>query len=127
VPFPLSASSWLIVLELPAGTPIGGVSWHPVSYGGNLGCCAWNIGVGLIPEARGRGAGTIAQRLLAEYLFATTALDRVEAGTDVDNLAEQRSLEKAGFRREGVVRGAQIRGGRRRDVVNYGLLRTDLA
>jgi RimJ/RimL family protein N-acetyltransferase len=69
--------------------------------------------------------GTIAQRLLAEHLFATTPLDRVEAGTDVDNIAEQKALERAGFRREGVLRGTQVRGGVRRDLVHYGLLRTD--
>jgi len=64
--------------------------------------------------------------MLAEFLFDTTELDRVEATTDVDNVAEQRALEKSGFTREGVTRGAQLRGGVRRDVVHYGLLRSDL-
>jgi RimJ/RimL family protein N-acetyltransferase len=125
-PMPPSPSSWLVIIDLERGLPIGGLSYRVVSYGGSLGCLAWNIGVGLLPEERGRGVGTLAQRLLAEHLFATTELDRVEASTDVDNVAEQRALEKAGFRREGVVRGAQLRGGRRRDVALYGLVRADL-
>jgi RimJ/RimL family protein N-acetyltransferase len=123
---PPGPSAMLTVLDEQTGALLGGVSWHPVDYGGTLGCSAWNIGIGLLPSARGRGVGTTAQRLLAEHLFATTELDRVEAGTDVENLAEQRALEKAGFRREGVLRGTQVRGGTRHDLVHYGILRTDL-
>ncbi|HEU5471553.1 MAG TPA: GNAT family N-acetyltransferase [Actinophytocola sp.] len=124
-PLPPNHSAWLTVLD-PAQMPVGGVSWHVVSYGGTLGCLAWRIGIGLVPAARGRGLGTAAHRLLAEYLFATSELDRIEAHTDVDNAAEQRALHKAGFTHEGVVRGAQLRGGVRRDVALYGLLRADL-
>jgi RimJ/RimL family protein N-acetyltransferase len=115
---------WLTIVA--GGVPVGGISYRPASYGGTVGCLAWNLGISLLPEARGRGIGSLAQRLLAEFLFDTTELDRVEATTDVDNLAEQRALEKAGFIREGVTRGAQLRGGIRRDVVHYGLLRSDL-
>jgi RimJ/RimL family protein N-acetyltransferase len=116
----------LSVLDEHTGELLGGVSWHAVDYGGTVACSAWNIGIGLLTEARGRGFGTRAQRLLVEHLFATTELDRVEASTDVENLAEQRALEKAGFQREGVLRGAQLRGGVRRDLVHYGLVRSDL-
>lgn len=125
-PMPPNTSSWLTIMDTERGVAVGGLSYRVVSYGGTLGCVAWNIGVGLVPEERGRGFGTVAQRLLVEHLFATTELDRVEAATDVDNLAEQRALEKAGFRREGVARGAQLRGGQRRDVALYGIVRADL-
>jgi RimJ/RimL family protein N-acetyltransferase len=120
-------TSLLTVLDEHTGELLGGVSWHAVDYGGTVSCSAWNIGIGLLPEARGRGYGTRVQRLLVEHLFATTELDRIEASTDVENLAEQRALEKAGFRREGVLRGAQLRGGVRRDLVHYGLVRGDLS
>ena len=43
--------------------------------------------------------------MLARYLFAHTTAHRLEAGTEVGNVAEQRALEKAGFSREGVTRG----------------------
>jgi RimJ/RimL family protein N-acetyltransferase len=118
-------SSLLSVLDAESRTLLGGVSWHAVDYGGTLGCSAWNIGIGLLPGERGRGVGSTAQRLLAEYLFATTELDRVEASTDVDNIAEQKALTRAGFTREGILRGAQLRGGARRDLVHFGKLRTD--
>jgi RimJ/RimL family protein N-acetyltransferase len=114
------------VLDVETGELLGGVSWHPVDYGGTVSCTAWNIGIALLPDARGRGIGTLAQRLLVEHLLATTELDRIEASTDVDNVAEQRALEKAGFRREGVLRGAQLRRGIRRDLAHYGLVRGDL-
>ena len=120
-----SRSSLLSVVDESTGDLLGGVSWHAVDYGGTVSCSAWNIGIGLLPAARGRGVGTLAQRLLVEHLFATTELDRVEASTDVANVAEQRALEKAGFRREGVLRGAQLRGGVRRDLAHYGLVRGD--
>lgn len=43
------------------------------------------------------------------------------------DLAEQRSLEKAGYRREGIQRGAQYRAGGYHDPIVYGRLRDDRA
>ena len=114
----------LVVLEAD-GTPIGTVGWHEVHYGPGPGSRAWNIGIALIPEFRGHGYGAEAQRQLADYLFETTDANRVEAQTDVDNLAEQRALEKAGFVREGIARGAQLRAGAYHHLVTYARLRQD--
>jgi RimJ/RimL family protein N-acetyltransferase len=113
----------LIVERIAGNKPIGTVSWRQVRYGPTPESVAWNIGITLIPEMRGLGFGPIAQRLLADYLFATTSVNRVEAATDVENLAEQRALEKAGFFREGVFRGAQYRAGAWHDLVFYSILR----
>ena len=114
-----------MVVTLDDGTPVGIVSWHGVAYGPNRRSLAWNIGITIVPEHRGRGHGAAAQAMLAEHLFATTDVNRVEATTDVHNVAEQRALERAGFRREGVLRGAQHRDGRWHDVVLYARLRED--
>jgi RimJ/RimL family protein N-acetyltransferase len=116
----------LIVVERASDKPIGTVSWHEVRHGPNPESFAWNIGIALIPEARGRGFGGPAQRLLALYLFATTSANRVEATTDVENIAEQRALEKAGFSRDGVLPGAQYRAGAWRDQALYSILRAAL-
>jgi RimJ/RimL family protein N-acetyltransferase len=124
-PFRNERNGELMVERLSDGEPIGAVSWHRVGYGPNDGSAAWNIGISLVPEARGHGFGTEAQRLLADYLFAATGFDRVEASTDVDNIAEQRALDKAGFIREGLLRGAQERSDIRHDLVNFARLRTD--
>jgi RimJ/RimL family protein N-acetyltransferase len=83
------------------------------------------IGIWLRPEYRGRGIGTAAQARVAELFFRHTTVNRVEAHTDVENVAEQRALEAAGFWREGVTRGAQWRDGAYDDGVLYAVLRTD--
>jgi RimJ/RimL family protein N-acetyltransferase len=104
---------------------VGSVSWHEVWYGPTTGSRAWNIGIGLAPIARGRGVGSMAQRLIAEHLFATTDINRVEASTDVTNEPEQRALERAGFTREGVIRKAQQRADGHHDLYAYSILRSD--
>ena len=115
-----------LIVELVAdGEPIGVVGFHAVGYGPNPESRAWNIGIGLLPEARGQGYGSEAQALFAAYLFETTEVNRIEAQTDVDNVAEQRSLEKAGFVREGTIRGAQHRVGAYHDLVAYSILRDE--
>ena len=83
------------------------------------------LGIDLQPEGRGQGLGTEAQRILADWLFETTPVNRVEASTDVDNIAEARALEKAGFTREGINRGAQFRAGAYHDLVMFSRLRDD--
>jgi RimJ/RimL family protein N-acetyltransferase len=107
------------------GRIAGSVSWQAVAYGPNPQSRAWAIGIELDRDFCGRGIGTCAQRLLADMLFATTDAARVEATTDVANSAEQRALEKAGFRREGVLRSAQWRRGRWHDLVAYARVRGD--
>lgn len=104
---------------------LGSVSWHARTYGPNAGSSVFDFGISLRPHARGQGHGSRAQRLLADYLFATTPVHRVQAETDVENTAERRALVRAGFTEEGVLRGAQWRGGRYCDLVSYARLRTD--
>ena len=84
------------------------------------------IGIWLRSAARGRGLGGAAQRALAELFFTHTAVNRVEAHTDVDNIAEQRALAAAGFTREGLIRGAQWRDGAYRDGYLYAIVRSDV-
>jgi RimJ/RimL family protein N-acetyltransferase len=116
----------LIIERLSDGIAIGTVGWRRVAiYGPSPWSDTFNIGIELVPEARGQGHGSEAQRLLADYLLASSDVNRVEASTDIDNVAEQRSLDKAGFRREGVTRGAQFRGGGYHDLVVYSRLRAD--
>ena len=102
---------------------IGSISYHPVRYGPNSGSSHYNIGISLAPEQRGKGYGVEAQKLLADYLFRTYPVGRVEATTDITNIPEQRALEKAGFTREGVLRQAQWRNGQLHDMVQYSKIR----
>ncbi|MFE3263055.1 GNAT family N-acetyltransferase [Streptomyces sp. NPDC059215] len=102
---------------------VGEVQWHEVLQGPASPC--WNIGISLLVTERGKGYGRQAQRRLVEYLFAHTKVNRIEASTEVVNIAEQRALEGAGFTREGVLRGACFRAGAWRDMVIYSVLRAE--
>jgi RimJ/RimL family protein N-acetyltransferase len=103
------------------GTCAGWVTWRRFDTSSAL-----DIGVALFPEHRGKGVGTDAHRQLVRYLFDTTPVHRLQAGTEMGNLAEQHALERAGFLREGVVRGLYFRAGQWRDSVLYGLTREDV-
>lgn len=94
-----------LIVCTPAGERIGTTDYRRVSYGGGVSNRAYQIGIALLPQHRGHGYGSAAQRLLAAYLFATYAVERVEATTDVTNVAEQRALVRAGFAREGCYDG----------------------
>jgi RimJ/RimL family protein N-acetyltransferase len=103
----------------------GLVSYRRDSYGGAA--PYWEIGIALLPEWRGRGIGWRAQALLADYLFSHSPAQRIQAGTHAENAAEQRSLVKAGFQLEGVVRACEFRAGAWRDGYLYSRLRDDPA
>ena len=108
-----------------AGELLGSVSWIWQRWGPNAQSRNPMIGIRLAGNARGRGAGTEAQRQLVDLFFRHTTTNRVEAHTDVENIAEQRALEKAGFTREGMTRGAQWRDGAYHDGYLYSILRKD--
>lgn len=50
-----------------------------------------------LPEYRGMGFGTEAQKFLIMYLFERMEVEQVELFTDVDNHPQQRCLQKLGF------------------------------
>jgi RimJ/RimL family protein N-acetyltransferase len=85
------------------------------------------IGYWLIPRARGRGFGSRAVGLLARWAVTDALLARVEALVVPENIASQRVLEKAGFRREGHLRSYLAFGGQRADALIYSLLPSDLS
>jgi RimJ/RimL family protein N-acetyltransferase len=62
------------------------------------------FGLWLGPDARGRGVGTRSLRLVADWTFATTAAIRLDTFIMVGNETSNRMVERAGFRREGVLR-----------------------
>jgi len=101
---------WLITLTQLDRTEVavGDLSAHAVWYGPTSGSRALNIGIGVVNEYRGKGIGAIAQRLLVDELHKE-GIVRVEAQTDIENFAEQKALENAGFKYEGTLRKAQGR------------------
>jgi aminoglycoside 6'-N-acetyltransferase len=115
-----------LIVELDDGTWIGDINWRTERWGPSARSKCPAFGIALLPDHRGHGYGTAAQRLLIDHLFIRDPqLERVQSDTAADNHAEQRSLEKVGMEREGVVRHAEFRDGHYHDHVLYGILRSE--
>ena len=85
------------------------------------------VGYWLRPEARGRGAATIALQLVARWAFDEVGVQRLELTTAPENVASQRVAERAGFIREGVLRRlVATKTNGRQDTVLFSLLPADL-
>ncbi|MGR6965877.1 GNAT family N-acetyltransferase [Geodermatophilus sp. URMC 61] len=105
------------------GELVGSCGLHHLQGGG--GRLGPEIGYWVAPWARGQGHAAEAARALADWAFAHGAV-RVHLFTDVANTASQRVAERAGFLREGVVRGClDHRDGTWTDGVLFGRLRGD--
>jgi len=83
------------------------------------------IGYGLVPSERGKGYCTEAVKIMVDYLFLSKNIVRIYALTNVRNVASQKVLEKAGFKKEGVIRKSLFVRGEWRDRCIYGILREE--
>lgn len=79
---------------------------------------AWHMGIELAPEARGKGIGTIALKLLREWAFSHGA-HRVEGSTAHDNYAMRGAFEKAGWNFEGVLKKLFMEDGKGVDYYSF--------
>lgn len=84
-----------------------------------------NLGYWVRSSATGRGVAVAAVRAVSRWAFARTDLERLEIVVLEDNLRSLRVAEKAGARREGVLRARLRHRGRSRDAVMYSLVRED--
>lgn len=84
------------------------------------------IGYWIAAEARGRGVGTRATRLLSRWALTSLGLERLELLAHPENEASQRLAERAGFTREGTLRRYRRRHGVREDLVMFSLLADEL-
>jgi len=84
------------------------------------------IGYGIDePSLREKGYASEGAKLLIDYLFATKTIVRLQATTNISNLASKRVLEKLGFMKEGTLRKSDFIDGTFSDVLIYGLLREE--
>lgn len=106
-----------------AGRPVGsiGIRWLDGFDEGTA-----EVGYWVASDARGRGLCTRALRLAS--IWALESTERLQLRADVENGPSNRVAEKAGFRREGVLRSSRYNGrlGRRVDFAMYSLLPNDL-
>ncbi|MFE5294832.1 GNAT family N-acetyltransferase [Streptomyces sp. NPDC056632] len=101
----------LAVVERASGRVVGEAVLHEWDPGNES--CAFRIC--FTPAGIGRGLGTEATRLIVGHAFETLGLYRVWLEVYAFNPRARRAYEKAGFRPEGVLRGALLWEGERVD------------
>lgn len=85
------------------------------------------LGYCLASAAQGQGFMNEALRSLLNYAFGDLRLNRLEADIDPRNLASAATLERLGFRHEGLLRQRWMVAGEVSDSALYGLLAEDWA
>jgi RimJ/RimL family protein N-acetyltransferase len=113
----LTEGQWFGI-EKKDGTKIGLIA-HFLSSGRTA------IGYALLPNERGKGYGSEAIKIMIDYLFLSKNIVRIQAETHPRNMASQRVLEKAGFRKEGIVRKSFFSRGEWRDAALFSILRDE--
>ena len=111
-----------VVTDAETDMVLGSVGLHGIDPA--TGRCAG--GYWVAPQARGRGVATRGMRLLCSYAGRELGVERIELWIEPSNVASQRVAEAAGFRREGLMRSFMPVQGRRRDMLMYSLLPSDL-
>jgi RimJ/RimL family protein N-acetyltransferase len=108
------------IIEKKDGTKIGWISHRLAQPDG------WTeIGYLILPKERRKSYGAEAIQLVVDYLFLTKDIVRVQAGTHVKNIPSQKTLEKIGFKREGIIRKAYFIHGSWADHYMYSILREE--
>jgi RimJ/RimL family protein N-acetyltransferase len=108
-----------LAIVAPTGEVLGCIELHIRRQG------VGQIGYWVAPWARRRRVATRALVLLSRWALATLPLFRLQVTAAPDNVASQAVAERAGFRREGLLRSyAEIKGWRR-DLVMFSRLPTD--
>jgi ribosomal-protein-alanine N-acetyltransferase len=137
VPYPYTeqdANAWVLTrleaaLEQPRETQfalrrhdgflIGGIGFM---LGKGVSAHRGELGYWVAKDYRRRGLAAAAIEAIIAYAFRDVGLRRLQAWVFVHNAASQRVLERAGFRREGLLQGYHLKNEVLLDTIIYGLL-----
>jgi ribosomal-protein-alanine N-acetyltransferase len=108
----------VFIIEKKDGTKIGYIGYGPTTT-------CFEIGYGLIPSERSKGYCAEAIKIVVDYMFLSKEIVRIQAQTDVRNIASQKVLEKVGFKKEGIVRKLVFIRGEWRDYYLYSIIREE--
>jgi len=112
-----SREKWFII-EKKDGSKIGQISHSPRGP-------HFLIVYTLLPSERNKGYCTEAVMIVVDYLFLSRNTVRIQAETNPRNIASQKVLEKAGFRKEGLIRRSIFVRGKWEDGFLYSILREE--
>ncbi len=112
----------LMICDLKSDKPIGEIGFSSIDLINRRGRTFTLIGD---TSYRNRGIGTEAKNLLLEYGFNTLNLNRIYCSVISDNKDWISSLQRLGFKIEGLEREASFRDGEYRDKVMLGLIKVD--
>jgi diamine N-acetyltransferase len=110
------------IYERSSGRAIGNCGLHEVDLANRRTVVGIMIGE---PDARGRGYGTEAMRLLVDYAFTALGLHSVMLMVFEYNIAGRRCYEKVGFREIGRRRESRWYNGRFWDEIHMDILTTE--
>jgi RimJ/RimL family protein N-acetyltransferase len=110
---------------LAATDAAGGLVGQTMLFGFDHPNASAELGFWVAPDARGRGIAVAEVRLTCSWAFDELKLERIWAMTTPQNVAAQAAMERAGFTREGTLRGFERTEDGRWDLVSFGLLATD--
>ena len=110
------------IIEKKDGSTIGYIwhfiTMHPVAK-------LLEIGYFTIPSETGKGYCSEGAKIMVDYLFLSKDIVRIQAHTDVRNVASQKVLENVGFKKEGIVRKFLFNRGKWMDGCLYSILREE--
>jgi [ribosomal protein S5]-alanine N-acetyltransferase len=112
----------LVIVTRETDRPVGMTGLHQIDPKNR------HAGFGIMlgePDEWDKGYGTEATRLVVGYAFETLNLNRVWLHVFENNPRGLRAYEKAGFRKEGVLRQDNFREGRYWDTIVMGVLRCE--
>lgn len=84
-----------------------------------------SAGYFVVPSARRRGAAAAALAALTGFAWTLSGLHRIQLYIEPWNAGSIATAERAGYRREGLLRSYEEVGGRRRDMLLYATIRED--
>ena len=112
-------TNFAIVVE---GAAVGGIGWVPHS---DVERFSAEFGYWLAEPLWGRGIMSAVVNDFVDFVFTETAIIRLYAGIFAFNAASGRVLEKAGFRRVGLLEKAAFKNGRFIDKILYERVKKD--
>ena len=109
----------LMICETDTDRPVGSVYIRDIDRTHQK--AEYGIFIGAA-EARGKGYGTAAAKLMIQYCFGELQLHRLFLRVYADNMQAIRSYEKAGFVKEAHLRDDVCIDGKYRDIVLMGII-----